>query len=135
MADEQQHAAPLSAAEIEQIRERAENATPGPWHAHVLAGESYARIYATDPDDDVVAHVHESIGGFMRMTLSEINAPFVAAARTDIPRLLATAARDLAAAARVVRADPRTGSWRGEVVDSFGQGYVAYHHWWERSRA
>ena len=66
----------LSKAELAAIRTRAELATPGPWH-HGGHDGIYAEGRAT-------AIAHRDAGG------TEADADFIAAARTDIPRLLAT---------------------------------------------
>jgi hypothetical protein len=66
----------LSVAERAAIRARADLATPGPW----LSGEHDA-IYA---EGNGAAIAHRDAGG------TSADAEFIAAARTDIPRLLAT---------------------------------------------
>jgi hypothetical protein len=66
----------LSTAELAAIRTRAEQATPGPWQHGDHDG-----IYAAG---SATALAHRDAGG------TAADADFIAAARTDIPRLLAT---------------------------------------------
>jgi hypothetical protein len=65
----------LSAAELAAIRTRVEQATPGPWQHGDHEG-----IYA---QGSATAIAHRDSGGTVA------DADFIAAARTDIPRLLA----------------------------------------------
>ena len=59
---------------------RAEAATPGPWHTQ--RRETYVNVWADDDFDEVA--VCEFRPEFHK------NAAFIAAARTDVPRLVAT---------------------------------------------
>ncbi|HEV2237182.1 MAG TPA: hypothetical protein VGR57_11020 [Ktedonobacterales bacterium] len=65
----------LSKAELAAIRARAEQATPGPWH-HGADGGIVA-------EGSAAAIARRDAGG------TAADADFIAAARTDIPRLLA----------------------------------------------
>lgn len=66
----------LSADELAAIRMRADQATPGPWQ-HRDQGDIYVKGSTT-------TIAHRDVGG------TDADADFIAAARTDIPRLLAT---------------------------------------------
>lgn len=72
--------------DIEQIKARAEAATPGPWsHFQTLSGEAY--VGEANDDDAPLASMHQGIDEQDR------NAAFIAHARTDIPLLLEEVAR------------------------------------------
>jgi hypothetical protein len=89
---------PLTAAELEEIRERAEAATSGPWKE---CGASNGRCQCgqvwSKPADAPVATCNKEWGDGPDMIYGSLpdghrenNAIFIAASRTDIPALLVT---------------------------------------------
>jgi hypothetical protein len=73
----------LTQEQLEAIRQRAENATPGPWETCEISKLSHAKWFGVlggDSDDSLI-----DIGVD---TLNENDATFIAHARTDIPALL-----------------------------------------------
>ena len=93
---------PLSAAELGAIAERAEMATPGPWHGTTVDSVAGGAIYGEAGWKVAEATIYpggwanhpDNPGYLPAMPTTHINtdtnAAFIAAARTDIPRLLAT---------------------------------------------
>lgn len=63
--------------ELEAVRERAEQATPGPWLRY---GDIHYEVYTTAYEDDAPAITHGSD--------NPADADFISNARTDIPKLL-----------------------------------------------
>jgi Ead/Ea22-like protein len=73
----------LTQEQLEAIRQRAENATPGPWETCEISKLSHAKWFGVlggESDDSLI-----DIGVD---TLNEADATFIAHARTDIPALL-----------------------------------------------
>jgi hypothetical protein len=84
--------APLSAERLEEIRERAEKATPGPWHQ----GRFWKDVQAPDPRESYapweIATMVGSVGPSSTLNPDQegrANALFVIHAREDVPALLA----------------------------------------------
>lgn len=88
-------AEPLTAAEIAEIRALEEKATPGPWVFESRASSGYDEWLVSEddlPNDD---NERPSLLFNAESPCESANWDFIAAARTAIPRLLATiAARD-----------------------------------------
>lgn len=87
-------AKPLSAAELAAIRARAEKATPGPWisvsdcdKAAIIARGERGRAIIVESENH---HAPEGFGQKRGGVARSWNADFIAHARDDIPRLLAT---------------------------------------------
>jgi len=78
----------LTQEQLEAIRQRAENTTPGPWHARTSIGvcRDCRNVY------EVIKEVDESEIVFLPPVVAELkskdDANFIAHARTDIPALL-----------------------------------------------
>lgn len=68
----------LSDAELIEIEQRAEAATPGPWFAR--DGAYGWEVFAADVPADIIVEVALSDGR---------DGPFIAASRTDVPALIA----------------------------------------------
>lgn len=110
----------LTAEEEAAIRARLQNATPGPWYA-CHDGECPCGFVWSIPEDLIVSMpAHE---GDTTLTVEPIkrNAKFIAAARTDIPALLAevdylrsemAAVRDVLLSGNQYRASLRVRAWQ-----------------------
>lgn len=72
--------APLTDQQLADIRQRAEAATPGPWHLD----EDDAEIWSAD---------HSMVADIWEPTHASMNGEFIAHARQDVPALLAEVAR------------------------------------------
>lgn len=89
MTEQQQQ---MTDEQIQQIRERAEKATPGPWHpAEGPNGEYEIWAGHGEYDDDWGELVYESVGEVNRWNNRNRDADiaFILNAREDIPALLA----------------------------------------------
>lgn len=101
-------------AQLQQIRERADAATEGPWtlglgYGAVIAPPEQARPgdHAFNEDD------YEAYGGMLvGESIRRHNATFIGHARTDVPRLVDA----LSAVLELKRPD--------EPIDDFGKGYL-----------
>lgn len=92
----------LSDAQLAAIRERAEAATPEPWAVEWYDG--YITGHVTSPHHDYCGNLvqrRDSVTAEPSMTAKD--AAFIAAARTDIPALLAEVTRLRAGAKRAER--------------------------------
>jgi hypothetical protein len=79
----------MTAPDLDAIEERANAATPGPWH---VDDEDYAEaIYAADDVTTVIAGGRW--GGEARVFETTEDARFIAHARTDVPALVAEVRR------------------------------------------
>ena len=97
---------PMSPEELRACRERAEAATPGPWGFKL--GNLKAYVFSLDDGEDLGFSLQLQHWKDGRDVPSAENAAFIAGAREDVPRLLATiAARDarLEAVAAVLAAE------------------------------
>lgn len=78
----------LTDAELKQMRERCDKATPGPWVPFVRpyqAGWSVSGIATADTADTIISCAPNAFGGRPGV---ESDRDFIAHARADIPRLL-----------------------------------------------
>ena len=69
---------------LKEIKERAEKATPGPWYP---CGCRYTMIYR-DLNSQEIEDIAEVCNHFRDEEQIEMNKQFIAASRTDIPRLV-----------------------------------------------
>ena len=72
---------------LDQIQARAEAATEGPWDTSTTSWEPEARMVDVPDGDDEMSLAWEAGGGLCVM--SRADAEFVAAARADVPALVA----------------------------------------------
>jgi hypothetical protein len=80
---------PLGARELQEIEERASRATVGPWVAEIspdgtVAMVDHATLRSDEADEPLIIASCDVAGNL------DNDAVFIAAARTDVPRLLAT---------------------------------------------
>ena len=73
---------------LEEIKARAEAATPGPWEDG-QDGIGVNTVFSTHPDSDHVGHHSRAVidGDEDGAVVSRTDATFIASARTDVPRL------------------------------------------------
>lgn len=89
----------LTDAELDEILRRAEDATGAPWEAWVegrdgLAGESFIRAGGMDDDvPDIYVTLSYWKNGPPSVTAGANDLDFIAAARQDVPRLVAEVRR------------------------------------------
>lgn len=99
----------LSERDLKAIEERVSAATPGPWYVHLLDDDWFMNLVAvsTVPDDEHVGDRSQFDPGTVVASALvqhpryvdvadqrwDENAQFIAAARTDVPRLLAEVRR------------------------------------------
>jgi hypothetical protein len=102
----------LTQEQLEAVRQRAENATPGPWETCEISKLSHAKWFGVlggGSDDSLI-----DIGVD---TLNEADATFIAHARTDIPALLEHIAELEAELARLK--DALINTERKEIVRTY----------------
>ncbi|MPZ16114.1 MAG: hypothetical protein GEU73_17130 [Chloroflexi bacterium] len=85
----------LNEAELDAIADRCEAASPGPWEAIVegrdhWSGDDFIRVSGLDEEPDL--YVSRAEAGSIRPAATA-DLDFIAAARQDIPRLLAEVRR------------------------------------------
>lgn len=101
----------LTDAELAAIAERAEKATPGPWHYNCWWGEGLHNVGFVN--GDALAIRSEDLPFIERREDTE----FVASARSDIPRLLADLHRYRAWCRRLVEIADDQGVYIGMAKD------------------
>lgn len=79
---------------LEEIKKRAEEATPGPWEVTISNDDYPPVVYSVFTSDygDTVAQLSEEERAFLRegpLSTESADAWFIANARTDVPRLVA----------------------------------------------
>ena len=74
---------------LQEIRDRADKATEGPWSTYFATGESPGIVQHKVRDDGYFDLVSFVLPIFPKKEIDWLNAEFIAHARTDIPKLLA----------------------------------------------
>ncbi len=145
MSDLEAKRPPINAEALAAIRERCDKATPGPWYAteavewqpHKGPWYDVGAGITTDPENtsyagcDVVEGGHQDEQGGAVGVLKNADAAFIAAARTDVPDLLAEVERLREAQRwRDPRTEPLTVSEQVEVlVQVNGERFVDVAEW------
>jgi hypothetical protein len=93
----------LTPAELDEIQARVNKATEGPWE--YSCGIISQNVAPFDSIVDLEDNYHP-LGNYQTLILDESNAAFIAHARTDIPRLLATVRSQAGEIERMWKAEP-----------------------------